>query len=86
MLIKFNYKFFRYAYYNNNLKLHRLDGPAWTGVYGRKHWYRGEELHREDGPAIEWADGDRWFYLNNKRRTEEEYCEIILLKRFGGFV
>lgn len=30
----------------------------WLGV--------GEKYHREDGPAVEWDDGLRHWYLNNK--------------------
>ena len=29
-------------------------------------------LHREDGPALEWADGDKEWYLNGEEVTEEE--------------
>jgi len=28
------------------------------------------ELHREDGPAIEYANGDRYYYINDKRHNE----------------
>ena len=34
-----------------------------------KFYYKDKErtiLHREDGPAMEWADGDRLWYLNGK--------------------
>ena len=36
----------------------------------RTLWYKDAELtilHREDGPAIEFADGDKCWYLNGKR-------------------
>ena len=33
---------------------------------GCKVWYKNNELHREDGPAIEWKNGDKNYYLNNK--------------------
>ena len=29
------------------------------------------ELHREDGPAIEYANGDKVWYLNDKRHRED---------------
>jgi len=29
------------------------------------------KYHREDGPAIEWADGDRSWYLNGKLHRED---------------
>ena len=40
--------------------------------YGTKSWYLKGKLHREDGPAIEYADGDKSWYLNDKEVTEEE--------------
>ena len=30
------------------------------------------KLHREDGPAIEWANGDKMWWLNGKLVTAEE--------------
>ena len=32
-----------------------------------------DKLHREDGPAIEWANGDKEWYLNDEEVTEEEH-------------
>jgi len=29
--------------------------------------------HREDGPAIENFNGVKWWYLNGKEYTEQEY-------------
>ena len=31
------------------------------------------KYHREDGPAIEWADGYKFWYLNDEEVTEEEH-------------
>jgi hypothetical protein len=31
------------------------------------------ELHREDGPAAEWADGSKFWYLNDKIFKELEF-------------
>ena len=36
-------------------------------------WYQNGELHREDGPAIEWADGDKEFYINGEELTETKF-------------
>jgi hypothetical protein len=35
-------------------------------------YYKGDEFiwHREDGPAVEYADGDRYWYINGKRHRE----------------
>ena len=29
-------------------------------------WLINDELHREDGPAVEFQDGDKQWWLNNK--------------------
>lgn len=36
-------------------------------------WKLNDKLHREDGPAIECANGDRSWYLNGEKMTEEEH-------------
>jgi hypothetical protein len=37
----------------------------------RTEWCNlGGQLHREDEPAIEWANGDKSYYLNGKRHRE----------------
>jgi hypothetical protein len=34
---------------------------------GTKHWFNEEgKLHRFDGPAVEWADGNREWYIDGK--------------------
>ena len=40
---------------------------------GSKFWSLNGKLHREDGPAVEYADGGKSWYLNDKRVTEEEH-------------
>jgi hypothetical protein len=42
--------------------------------YGHKFYYSDREMtirHREDGPAIEYADGDKWWYLNGRLHRED---------------
>ena len=34
--------------------------------HGNKVWYKNGKYHREDGPAIEYATGDKEWWLNNK--------------------
>jgi len=39
---------------------------------GNKRWYNDRgELHREDGPAIEWVDGSKEWYINDKFHRED---------------
>jgi hypothetical protein len=46
-------------WFNDNDKLHRLDGPAIECADGYKAWCVDGKFHRLDGPAIEWADGSK---------------------------
>ena len=44
--------------------------------FGTKRYYKDKAmtiLHREDGPAVEYADGDKSWYLNGENLTEEEF-------------
>ena len=40
---------------------------------GTKYWYQNGELHRTDGPAVEFASGDREWYIEGKYFTEEQF-------------
>lgn len=37
------------------------------------YFNRSEQLHRTDGPAIEYNDGDKNYYVNDKKLSEEEF-------------
>jgi hypothetical protein len=42
--------------------------------YGTKYYYSDREMeihHREDGPAIEYADGGKVWYVNDKCHRED---------------
>ena len=42
-----------------------------VGKDGTKRYYNeNNQLHREDGPAIEYADGDKYWYINGIKTTE----------------
>lgn len=49
-------------------------------IYGIKGWFLNCELHRENGPALEWSEGDKEWYLNDKYYTESAY-KAELIKR-----
>ena len=70
-------------WYNEQGKLHRVDGPAIKWWNGDKAWWSHGNLHREDGPAIEYANGDKEWYLNDKQYTEEEFA---LLQFMNGVI
>ena len=62
-----------------NGQLHRNDGPAviitkesqYDGD-ARNEWYKNGKLHRLDGPAIEYADGDKHWYINGEYQRHDE--------------
>jgi len=45
-----------------------------------KRSWKGYLIHRENGPAIEWDNGDRMWYLNGIRYSEEDYLKMMNLK------
>ena len=45
-----------------------------TDIVGTKHYFKDKEmsiLHREDGPAIEYPDGSKEWYVNNRLHRED---------------
>jgi len=46
-----------------------------------RFYYRGYIIHRDNGPAIEYSTGLKLWYLNGKHYSEQEYWNIISLKK-----
>lgn len=45
-------------------------------IGGNRIWLDEDgRFHREDGPAVERADGTKYWYLNDKKYTEEEFLK-----------
>lgn len=42
-------------------------------VLGTKCWWLNNERHRTDGPAIEYADGQKRWYINGVELTESQF-------------
>ena len=53
-------------WYNADVQLHRIDGPACEWANGDKEWWVNGQCHRLDGPACEWADGDKEWWVNGQ--------------------
>ena len=53
---------------------------------GNKFWWSHGKLHREDGPAVEWANGDKEWYLNDKEYTEEEFALLQFMNGVNVYV
>lgn len=48
--------------------MQRLEVDKW----GNKFWYDENDLsHREDGPAIEFANGNKHWYVHGKRHRDD---------------
>jgi len=64
-------------WYNENDKLHRLDGPAVECADGHKIWWNNDKIHRLDGPAVEWPDGTKEWYIESIEYTEKQFLAKI---------
>ena len=64
--------------------LHREDGPAIEHIDGSKAWYQYGKIHREDGPAVEGVSGTKYWYINGEQLSEQEFNEMITLKRINN--
>ena len=73
-------------WYNEQGKLHRVDGPAIKWWNGDKAWWSHGKLHREDGPAVEWCNGDKEWSLNDKEYTEEEFALFQFMNGVNVYV
>jgi hypothetical protein len=65
-------------FFNEQGKLHRLDGPAILFFDGYEEWYLNGKLHREDGPAITYISGHKQWYLNGDLFYEDEWKQEVL--------
>jgi hypothetical protein len=45
--------------------------------HGTKYWILNDKLHCEHGPAVEWANGNKFWYLNGKELTETDWRKQI---------
>jgi len=61
---------------------------VYTRDHGRKEFtyeewfnyaarYQANTYHRVDGPAIEWSSGNKFWYLEDKKISEEEFNQLI---------
>jgi hypothetical protein len=58
-------------YRNEQVQLHRIDGPAIEWADGNKAWFVNGQLHRPDGPAWEGANGGKeWWVTGRLHRTD----------------
>jgi len=53
-------------YYNENYRLHRLNGPAVEHIDGYKEYWVDGKRHRLDGPAIIYPNGTEEYWVDDK--------------------
>ena len=76
----------------NDIKLHETLHQHFSLIHtkpkyllGVKEWRINGKLHREDGPAVEYPDGTKLWYYNDKWidcKDNEEFLRIIKLMAF----
>ena len=42
-------------------------------IEGKKEWFQGGKLHRLDGAAVEYANGDKSYFINGRGYSEEQF-------------
>jgi hypothetical protein len=50
-----------------------------------KTWWLNGKRHREDGPAIEYADGTKYWYINDIQldcTTQKQFEQLMRLRAF----
>ena len=40
---------------------------------GDKYWYHNGRCHRTTGPAIEYANGNKEYWVNDRQLTQDEW-------------
>jgi hypothetical protein len=66
-------------WHDDNMKLHRDDGPAVVGRNGYFAYFQHGKRHRLDGPAVHDSLRENW-YINGIEYTKEEFLRIVKLK------
>lgn len=61
-------------WYDEDGKLHRVDGPAVRAPIGNNYWYQHGKLHRLDGPAVVSSGGGLWYINNQLYDSLDKFC------------
>lgn len=67
----------KYWYLHDTRLFHRKGGPAIECPIS-KHFFIKGKRHRVGGPAVEYGDGQKQWFINDKSYSEEDY-EMIML-------
>ena len=49
---------------------------------GTQAWYQNGQLHRTDGPSIEYANGNKFWYIEGKEYSEQEFTATVEKMQF----
>ena len=63
--------------WRTNGELNRLDGPAVIYINGGEKWYKNDKLHRTDGPAVTHEGGRKYWFVDDKEYSEEDFNAIF---------
>ena len=80
------------------MKLYNLDGKLikktydcphkFTGItessYGTKIWYFNGNRHRIGGHAVEWGNGTKEWWIDNKSVTEQQHALLVDIMKLKG--
>jgi hypothetical protein len=70
-----------------------MDNNPFISSFGNKYWRLNGKLHRVDGHALEFADGTKEWWLNNKHYSFDDWLtantyiseeEKLMLKLIHG--
>jgi hypothetical protein len=60
-------------------------GTLFEDHFGTNYWIINGHFHREDGPAIEYANGNKEWFLNGEYiscTTQKQFEQLMKLKAF----
>jgi hypothetical protein len=67
------------------LEEYNSDEGVYYYMQDSKHWWLNGLLHREDGPAVEYADGTKYWYINDIQldcTTQKQFEQLMRLRAF----
>lgn len=79
-----------YTLDNKFIKKVKTVPDSFTGIcrssLHTKRWLLNRLLHREDGPAVEYLDGTKEWWINNKQYTEQQHKLFYDMKKLKGLL
>jgi hypothetical protein len=72
-------------WFNEEGKLHRLDGPAVEWADGDMSWWINGKQHRLDGPAVVWINGYKEWWIDDIKLSQKQFKRhpLVVLYRLS---